>query len=272
MSGIPNMPIFNAEVSAENRNMDGLYEALKGIDSLPEHDKSAAVSGLVQTAMMGKWVEGVAVLLNVKGAAFPAESIRDGLDSFVTPYNEARGEDLLRVLSYHQNKMPPSLKAEIGIEFGPYMSKSNWDRHRASGLISAVDNEKTTFRMHGATPLQGALAPSRVAELIMEMPEKTRAQIYNRQLTAGITGVAREVGHFSAEFMAKIMKDDVLFNNDMTTEKKFVVNANHLKNPEFFIAAEERGMLSEKDKILTKGPGPTMRNDSGIKSMLGLGC
>jgi hypothetical protein len=241
------LPIWNAEHCTKSKNMDGLHTALQSIDEMPQEEKNQAIAGLVQTAMMGKWVEGVHALLNVKGAAFPTESIRDGLDSFVAPTITSQTENLLRVLSYHQEKLPPSLKAEIGMEFGPYMTEQSWNTHRASGLISAVDNDKTAFRMHGASSSQGALAPERVAALLMEMPEGVRASIYNRQLTAGITGVPREVGHFSADFMAKIMKDDVLFNNELTTEKKFTISPKHLANDEFVKAADTRGILKPED-------------------------
>ncbi|MFK4136848.1 hypothetical protein ACI2KR_31975 [Pseudomonas luteola] len=244
-----------AETSVRSKSKSGLESALENIESLPQGHKQAYISELVLIAMVGGWTEGVDRLLKTPGIAFPTESVRDGLHYYSAPYNQEIGAKLLQVLSYHQKSIAPSLKAEIGFEFGAYMPQHDWDRFRASGLIDAKDNTKSSFRLHGASERQGAEFPERIAQLIAEMPLETKTEIYNRSFTSQ-NGRDKETHVYQVSFMKELIQDDVLFDSSKVDGRLFKIAHDHLSDPEYASKLIDRGQLGPDNCVtaLWKNP------------------
>ncbi|MEG0868341.1 MAG: hypothetical protein RSG77_14940 [Hafnia sp.] len=230
--------MWSADTCVRSGNVNSLKDVLTKIDGLSVGDRYSCLGELILTSMVHQNNAALDELLkHTDKDCFPAKSISDGLQYYVDPGNHEKIDKMLRLLSYHKDKLTPNLKATVGFELAAYVSDDTYAWARKNGIMDASESCHARFRLHGLRDYS-VLRSERIAELVAEMPEESKADFYNMYLTDGAKTM-----HLNPSFLKEAVKDDALFAGGLVKTQPFSVHIDHLNDPEYALALVQRNVL-----------------------------
>jgi hypothetical protein len=238
--------------SIANQDASGLENGLAGLkDAKPSQNMLQSIHhDLCMATINTGWIEGLKVAQAFDGSRLRQDVIVESLDNLLTKNGEFQlNLPLLKHYSENQDKITPEAKAWIGFYVAPFLSPSDWDQFRASGLINTSQSQKLVCDvadiLHGVSLYtsqpQSEMYPERVAELLLELPHHLKIQAYNE--------ICSEEGNeylafCDPKFIIAVIKDDDLFNRKDVRNPRFDVNSLQLSDSALSIAMLDRHLLN----------------------------